>query len=285
MLKPIVLVVFAAISFCPLVEGQKDKNPVPAGPLLKRTSSRHEIRSLGYGGTLTLVGAPEGAITIESWQRNEVDITADLELRATTEDDLSKLATVDGFFLDSSPNHLRILTTGTHDRVFMKRTAKDFPKNLLGIPFRIDYKLKVPAYVDIEIDAGQGPFTISGIDGSINFKAGSSDAKVDVAGGAVKIVIATGTVDINIGARSWRGVGADVQVASGNLNVSMPAGFNADIDGTILRTGRIENSYGIAAKEGTLATERQLQGQAGSGGAHLSFTVAEGTITFKKAGD
>ncbi|HEX8852180.1 MAG TPA: hypothetical protein VF754_01760, partial [Pyrinomonadaceae bacterium] len=38
-----------------------------AAPLLKRTTTRHEIRRLGYGGTLTVYGAPEGSITIEGW--------------------------------------------------------------------------------------------------------------------------------------------------------------------------------------------------------------------------
>jgi hypothetical protein len=267
---------------------QKDKKQAqqapPAPPALTRTTIRHEIRRLGYGGTLSITGAPVGSITIESWPRNEVDITATIELHADTEDDLTKLAAIDGFVLDSIANHLRIITTGTHDKVFMKRTNKDFPKALLGMPFKIDYNLKVPPALDLEIDAGQGDFTLTGVEGAINFRGGHSDAKMNLTGGVVRAVIASGTVDVNIDTRSWRGAGADIQLASGTLNVSLPAGFNADIDATVLRSGKLENEFGeIAPRDETQSSERALRGRAGFGGASLFFTVADGTLRLKKS--
>src|ERR1051325_246185 len=117
----------------------------PQPSLLTRTTTRHETRRFGYGGPITLIGPPNGSITIEAWPRNEVDITADIELRAGTEDDQTQLAAVNGFILDEEVNHLRILTTGTHDKAFMKRAAKNFPKKLIGLPWKIDYHIRVPA--------------------------------------------------------------------------------------------------------------------------------------------
>ncbi|HYE65724.1 MAG TPA: hypothetical protein VD966_09075, partial [Pyrinomonadaceae bacterium] len=64
----------------------------PKPPALTRTTTRHEVRRFAYGGTLTVVGAPAGSITIEAWPRNEIDINAEIELRADTEDDLARLA-------------------------------------------------------------------------------------------------------------------------------------------------------------------------------------------------
>ena len=255
----------------------------PSGPVLKRVTSRHDLRQLGYGGTLTVTGAPEGTITVETWQRNEVDISAEIEIRGTSEDDLNQLAAFDTFFVDSTANHLQVMTTGTHDRVFMKRTAKKFPKNLLGIPFRIDYKFKVPAYIDVEINAGTGPVAISGVEGAISFTAVRTDARIDATGGVVRAVVAAGSVKLNIGARSWRGVGANIQLASGELTVLAPAGFNADIDATILKSGSIENGMGVVALRDTLSSAQSIQGRAGAGGAHLVFTVAEGKILLKTA--
>jgi hypothetical protein len=275
--------------FSPAAFGQKSKTPVSsAQPLaaasLVRTTTRHEVRRLGYGGTLTLIGAPEGSIVIEAWSKNEVDITADIQVRAASEDDLAKLAAVDGFFLDSTANHLRIMTTGSHDKVFMKKTAKDFPKQLLGVPFRIDYRLKVPAAVDLDIDAGQGAFTLSGVEGAITFKSNRSDVRMDLVGGAVRAVVGIGKVDVNITSRSWRGQGADIQLAAGTMTVSLPPGFNADIDASVLRAGKLEDTFGgITPREDEHSTERVLHGRAGNGGATLSFTVADGTLRFIKS--
>jgi len=125
-------------------------SPMPA-PLLTRSSTRHEVRRFGYGGTLTIYGAPEGSITVEAWPRNEVDVTAEIELKGATEDELASLAALNNFVLDSDGSHLRLITTGTHDRSFMKRVAKDFPKKLLALPWKIDYRLRVPAQIDLEI--------------------------------------------------------------------------------------------------------------------------------------
>src|SRR5437016_3938375 len=95
---------------------QKNKAvPPPAGPLLTRTVSRHEVRRFGYGGTVTVVGAPRGSISVEGWSRNEVEISGEIELQAENEPDLARLAAVNLFALDEDVNHLSILTTGTHD--------------------------------------------------------------------------------------------------------------------------------------------------------------------------
>jgi hypothetical protein len=140
-------------------------------PLLTRSTTRQESLQFGYGGTVTVVGAPQGSISIEGWNRSEVAITAEIEWRAETEEDLNRLATVNSFVFDEDVNHLRILTTGTHDRRFMRRVAKDFPKKLIGLPWKLDYKIRVPNYTDLEIDAGSGPLFLSSVEGTIRLTA------------------------------------------------------------------------------------------------------------------
>ncbi|HEV2834111.1 MAG TPA: hypothetical protein VGW58_02280, partial [Pyrinomonadaceae bacterium] len=116
---------------------------VPQVQLLTRSTRRRENCRFSYGGTVTLVGAPRGAVTVEGWNRNEVELTADIELKAETEADLDQLAKVNGFVFDEDINHVSILTVGTHDRTFMKKSAKNFPKKLLNLPWKIDYRLRV----------------------------------------------------------------------------------------------------------------------------------------------
>jgi hypothetical protein len=267
---------------------QKQTSTAPAAtsPTLTRTTTRHETRRMGYGGALTVYGAPEGAITIEAWPKAEVDITADIELRANTEEELTRLAAVNSFIFDAEPNHVQVITTGTHDRKFMKRVARDFPAHLLTVPWKINYRIRVPAATDLEVYAGRGALNVSGVEGAIHLNAGESAATLQFTGGDVTSTIERGPVNVRIAARSWRGRGADIRLISGDLTIELPANFNGDINARVLRAGSIENNYPALAPrdEDNPPTDRSQSLRAGAGGTVLSFTVGDGTLRIKASG-
>ncbi|MGB7923495.1 MAG: hypothetical protein WCF57_09640 [Pyrinomonadaceae bacterium] len=269
------------------VFGQKKDSPAPTAavaPTLKRTTTRHETRRFGYGSTLTVLGAPSGSITIEAWPRSEIDITADIELQADTEEDLARLSQINSFLLDEDVSHLRIVTTGTHDKKFMRRTAKEFPKKLLGLPWKIDYHIRVPVSVDLEIDVGRGAFSLTGVEGAVRFTAVESDATLTLTGGSLIATVGRGSINLNLAARSWRGRGADVRLATGELTIELPAGFSADINADVLRSGQIESTYtALEPRERTTNTPRSIKARAGAGGPVLAFTVGDGTLRIKQA--
>ena len=260
--------------------------PTPPPTLLKRTTTRRETRRLGYGGSTTLVGAPEGSVTVEAWPRDEIEITADSEQSATTEEELTRLAAVNTFVVDEDLNHVRVLTVGVHDRKYVKRVARDLPKNLLAMPWKIDYRLRVPASVDLEINAGRGALKVSGVEGALQVNAGGGvGASFTLAGGDANITLAEGPAEVRLAARSWRGRGLDVRVARGDLTVELPPGFSGDVNAEVLRAGRVENDDAeLSAREHTQPTERSLQARAGAGGATLSFTVGDGTLRILQEG-
>lgn len=247
--------------------------------LIKRTTFKSEKIDFGAGGTLTIIGAPNGLISVEGWNKNEIEILADIEVQAENEADLAELSKVSGFVLDESTGHIRVLSVGTHDKDYMKRVAKKFPKRLLNLPLKIDYRIKVPAYCDLEINSGKGDLTISAVEGSMQINALDSNAMLNLIGGTINATFGSGNVDIKIGTRSWRGRHATFQVATGNLNVQFPINMSADIDAAVLRTGKIENDFAsLKPRERSKFSDKQIIARAGNGGAQLSFTVGDGTI-------
>jgi hypothetical protein len=261
----------------------KDKKgaqpPAQPQPLLKRTTTRREVRRLGFGGTLTVYGAPAGSVTIEGWSRGEVEITAEVEQSADTEENLNRLAALNGFVLDEDVNHLRLTTVGVHDRNFLKRAARDLPKGLASMPWKIDYRLRVPSYADIEVNTGRGALKVGGVEGALHVYAGDGPADFTLSGGDVDATLRSGAVSVRVPSRSWRGRGLSVRLASGDLSVELPAGYSGDLDAEVLRAGRVENSFaGLSPRERTQTTERSLHARAGQGGATLSLTVGDGTI-------
>ena len=263
----------------PLSAQKEKQSNQPPTPALTRMTPRHENFRLAYGGSVTIVGAPSGSITVEGWQRNEVDLSAEIELHGGSTQDLDRLATVNTFVVDQDTNHVRILTTGTHDRAFMKSVAKGFPKTLIGLPWKIDYRIKVPLLTDLEISAGNGPITLSGVEGAIRVNAVESEASLQLTGGDVGVTIQRGTIKLGIPARSWHGLGADIKLASGNLIVGLQAGFSGDIDAQVLRTGEIDLTHaGLEPLGQNGISKRSVRARAGNGGATLTFTVGDGVI-------
>lgn len=267
------------------VTAQKDKQTKQASaPSLTRTIARHETQRLAYGGTVTIVGAPSGSITVEGWQRNEVDISAEITLSGPTERDLDLLAAVNNFAVDVDANHVRLLTTGAHDKKFLKSVARNFPKYLIGLPWKIDYQIKVPASTDLEINAGNGPVKLGGVEGAIRMNALESNTELSLTGGNVFALIQSGTVNVSIATLSWRGLGAEVKVASGSLTVEIPGGFNGDINADVLRLGEVKNAYpNLEPRERNSISARSMRARAGSGGGTLSFTVGDGVILIRQA--
>lgn len=257
----------------------------PKPPALRRTTTRQETRRFPFGGRVTFVGAPQGSLTVEAWPRGEVEITADIELAADTEEDLARLAAVNTFLLDEDMNHLRVLTHGMHDRKYMKRAARDFPKRLLTMPWKIDYRVRVPAQTDLDISAGRGPLTIRDVEGAIGLSVAESEpTSLTLMGGDVEGTLAGGTVNLNVPARSWRGRGLSLRLARGDINLTLPAGFNGYVNATVLGVGRVVNEHpDLKPAERTTPTERSLRGQAGAGGATLALTAASGTIRITQA--
>lgn len=251
-------------------------------PQLVRTSMRNISRRFAYGGTVSLIGAPRGAITIEGWNKSEVEIVAETEVRAHAEIDLDLLAAVNVFNFDEDLNHLRITTVGMHDKKYLRRVAKDFPKRLLTMPWKINYHLRVPYATDLQIYSGEGALKLSGVEGGIEIEGDRTDASLELSGGVVKSTIGRGSLLLKILSRSWRGNGAIIQVGVGDLTMELAPGFSAEIDASVLRTGKIENSYReLVPLERTTPTERSFKGRSGAGGAHFALTVADGQLRIR----
>jgi hypothetical protein len=249
--------------------------------LLKRTNLKTESVDFGSGGTVTVTGAPVGSITITGWQNNKIEISAEIEVQGASETDLALLSSVGGYAVDTNMGHTTI-TSVPPDKRSLKVKDKKSLKALLAMPFKIDYVIKVPRFADLEINGGEGDLSVSGVDGVMQIKFIKTNARLDLVGGMINATFGNGTVDVMIPDRSWRGRSAEIQLANGTMNVQLPLNLNAEVDGTILRTGKIDSTYGaFKPREREIPfTEKAIVAKAGTGGIGLKFTVGDGTLNF-----
>ena len=247
---------------------------------LKRTSTKTDRFDFGAGGTVSIIGAPIGSITVIGGGRNEFEITAEIEIQAGSEADLNRLAQVTTFVVEESLGRVSITSVGTHNKLGDKKWWKKFPKTLLGLPFKIDYVIHLPKFCDLDINGGKGDISISGVEGSLKIISVESNAKLNLIGGGVAATFGTGTVDITMPNRSWRGNAIDAALSTGTMSVNLPSSISAEIDATILKTGKIENAF-VDFKPRTRTvpfTEHSIIAKAGSGGVPMKFTVGDGTL-------
>jgi hypothetical protein len=257
-----------------------------AQPLFKRTTHKTDRFDFGVGGTLVVTGAPVGSIRVEGWKNREIEITAEIEIQANSEADLARLSEVTSFVLEESLGRTGIISVGTHDKKYLKKLGKKLPKHLLAMPFRIDYVIRVPQYCDLQIDGGRGDLTIAGVDGTMKLNFLETNARIDLVGGGTTAVFGKGTVELTVPSVSWRGRFADVSLASGEMKINLPQGVNAELDATILRTGKIENGYADLKPRVRKAefTDKSIVAKSGLGGIALKFTVGDGSLKITSSG-
>lgn len=247
---------------------------------VQRKFTKTERFDFGPGGTVSITGAPSGAIKIIGSTKREIEITADIELSAPSEADLAKLAQVTSFLVDDTPNTVTIITTGTHNKLGDKKFWKKFPSQLMGLPFRVDYTISVPRYTDLMVNGGKGDLTIDGVEGGFKVSSVEGDTVLKLVGGTIVGTFGTGNVTVSMPDRSWRGSVIEIALAKGNLNINLPNSLSAELDAKILRIGVIENLLiGLKPRDRKLQfTDRVVSATAGSGGIAMKFTVGDGTI-------
>lgn len=252
-------------------------------PFLKRTKYQTETVEIGPGGGFSIIGSPNGSIEIEGWNQREMEISAEIIVKAYNENDLAQMADVTGFVIEEGLTRVSVVSVGTNDKKYLKKVSKKFPKELISMPFEINYKIKVPYFTDLEVNGGKGDFKLSKVEGMMRINYLESNATMNLIGGAIQATIGSGDIDVTIGTRSWRGQFAEIYVTNGNMNLWLPKNLNANIKAEVLKNGTIENSYQLLKPmRRTKFTEKEMYAKAGNGGAELTFKVGDGSL---KIGD
>ncbi|MBK7803080.1 MAG: hypothetical protein IPJ55_10535 [Chloracidobacterium sp.] len=104
--------------------------------LLKKTTTKTDKLDFGAGGTIAIAGAPNGSITIVGSSKNEIEITAEIEVQAMNEADMARLASVTDFITQESTGRFGVITVGTQNRVGDKSFGKISPKIYWTCPIK-----------------------------------------------------------------------------------------------------------------------------------------------------
>ncbi|HEX4966123.1 MAG TPA: DUF4097 family beta strand repeat-containing protein [Thermoanaerobaculia bacterium] len=240
---------------------------------------------LKAGSQLTLRNV-NGGVKLEAWDRDEVRIEADKEVKAGTDSAARKA--MDQVRIDVTPGagSLRIET-------HTPKRGESFWDAIFGngINYNVNYRIHVPRQAAVDAESVNGAVSLAGTHGKV--RLGTTNGAVDVAdvtgnvnagttnggvtalrvAGAVKAETTNGAVEIDLTALP---AGSDLSFEStnGGIHVRLPRDARLSVDAETTN-GHVKSDFDVhGGKQGKHA----LKGDINGGGGKLSIHTTNGGI-------
>lgn len=222
-------------------------------------SSRHETFTLAKGGVVAIDNV-NGSITIEAWDRDQVQLDAKLSARTQAALDQIEIN------IDATANRVAISTDLTRTRDGWNDQR------------RVDYTLMVPrgARLD-EVESVNGAISITGVGGGT--KASTVNGKLELMGtrGDVEAEAVNGSISVDFAdLASTRKI--SVESVNGSVKIDLPSLDNLDVDVETLN-GPIVSGLGLEVERPEHGPGRWMRGRLGSAATHLSVETVNGEIS------
>ena len=213
-------------------------------------------------GALTVDAGRNGGIRVEAWERNEIRVRAVVTATAAAEAEAKQLASQ--VQVQAGPG--RVSSTG--------------PTTNGREGWSVSYRINVPARNDLDLNANNGGVTIAGVTGTIQFRTTNGGVNLRNLAGDVRGETRNGGLNVVLSGDRWDGTGLDVQTSNGGVNLTIPEGYNAELE-TRTVNGGFRTDYPMTV-QGELAANRGLQTTLGSGGAPVRVRTTNGGLRINK---
>jgi DUF4097 and DUF4098 domain-containing protein YvlB len=243
-------------------------------------------------GSAVRLGNVNGGVTFEAWDRNEVHIVAEKQVRAGSDDQARKLMSQIKIDVVPGPAGLRI------DTHMPKRGEGGFLADLFNggeVNMSVSYKVQVPRQVALDVinsngalavtgtqghtklETSNGALTVHGVAGDMTLK--TSNGHISVAGsqGAVKAETSNGGIDAELA--RYSGHELSFETSNGAVSVRLPrdARFTVDAETS---NGGVKSDFPVA---GGKPGKHSLKGTVNGGGPTLYIRTSNGGVHIREA--
>jgi hypothetical protein len=233
-----------------------------------------------------------GGVAVEAWDRNEVHIEAENQVRAGSSDEARKLMSQIKIDVVPGPAGLRVDT-----RMPKRGGDGGFLSDLFnggGVSLGVSYKVQVPRHVALDVVNSNGGLSAAGTLGNTHLKTTnggvtvtevSGDMRLESTNGAVTVVRSAGSLKaettnggIKAELRHLSGGDLSLETSNGGVSVSLPrdARFTVDAETS---NGGVHSDFPLAGKQG----KHSLQGPVNGGGAKLYIRTSNGGVHIQEA--
>jgi len=241
---------------------------------------------LKAGGTLE-VSNTNGGITVEAWDRNEVHIEAEKQVRAGSDDQARKLMAQIRIDVTPGPSGLRI------DTRMPKREDGGWLADLFnggGVSMGVNYKVHVPRQSALaivnsngalqvtgtqgnaQLKTSNGGLTVQGVSGGLTLKTSNGHISVTRSEGAVKAETSNGGIDAEL--TRYSGDELSFETSNGSVSVRLPRDSRFTVDAAT-SNGSVQSDFPV---EGAKPGRHSLKGAVNGGGPALYVRTSNGGV-------
>ena len=213
-------------------------------------------------GPLNVDAGQNGGVSVEAWDRNEIRVRAIVRGSARSDSRAREIA-----------NQVQIQAGG--GRVYA--TGPELERREW---WSVSYRINVPRKNDLDLSATNGGITIVGVNGTLRFATTNGGVKLQDVGGRVNGDTRNGGLNVVLGGSRWDGDGLDVETSNGGVTLSIPDGYNAELE-TRTVNGGLRIDFPITV-QGELSSRRGISTTLGSGGPPVRVRTTNGGVKINR---
>ena len=219
-----------------------------------------EVReySLDPRGLVRVDAAPNGGISVEGWDRNEISMRVMVQ-SWSRQGDPAAIA------------HDVAIQTGA-------TISAEGPRMGNREGWSVSFRLLVPRNSDLELESSNGGIRIVGVQGEMDFSTLNGGIYLEDVAGDVEGRTTNGGVDVRLAGSQWDGTGLDVVTVNGGVTLRIPEDYRATLTtGTV--NGGFETDFPITI-QGRLRS-RSITTDLNGGGPEIKVSTTNGGVRIR----
>lgn len=209
-----------------------------------------------------------GGITIESWDRPQVQIEAEKVVKGSGQAAREALAEL-AIEVRETREGIEVVTRSPRKR------GEGLLHWLAGnhVETHVSYRIRVPRKFDVRLETINGTIRASDLDGALFFETINGSIRLARAAGSLEASTVNGSIEAELN-RVNRGSSMKLATTNGRISLALPSDFQAEIDAATTN-GSVESDFPISA---TSFRKTRVKGSINGGGAMLRLRTTNGSI-------
>jgi hypothetical protein len=213
-------------------------------------------------GSLDIDGGMNGGVSVEGWERSDVEVRARVWANARTIERAEEIA-----------NAVEV-------RMVRGRLSADGPETGRREGWGVSWEVRAPRATDLDIETHNGGVAVADVSGRIRFRALNGGVHLTEVGGDVSGRTTNGGLHIELAGTRWSGEGLDVETTNGGITLRVPEDFSARLEtGTV--NGGIDIDFPVTV-QGRVG--RRLTTTLGDGGPTVRAVTTNGGVKVQRSG-
>lgn len=208
-------------------------------------------------GAIRVDPGNNGGVRVEAWTGNDIEVHTRIRGQAETAAEARQIAEA-----------VRMFANG--------EIRADGPARDRYAQWNVSFVVYVPASSDLDISTRNGPLSVHGVSGRLRLEAANGPLSLHEVGGDVRARTRNGPISIVLSGDRWQGAGLDAETQNGPLSVTVPEGYNAQLE-TGTRNGPFTSDIPLTVTlQGRLRAP--IQTTLGNGGAPIRLITRNGPL-------